>query len=374
MSRWYKIKQYIANRFFKDVMNSNARRYVQFNRVPTDGIKECYNVARSRLIDDIKSELSNGNFNANIVDPIFDFHVELMQYDYSSLSIGIAKEAEEVITDYESQNPTLIVNKEKLYFLFALLSTTSGNTMTSTTYWELTLKEASRISGTPVSINHIINQMPVRFTSLLNATKLRHDQNMMISALRPRYAFIYDYEANLNYLNNLSLLSFLSSGIRNVHINTLFDTFNQTVDVVKMYAQELINNLCVLNEAELKNNPHIPRLLPNQKDRMIGKMLQCLSTINPGVHAVFSTLHTIPTIKLSSETDFNNNFFNFLQIIESGTLTDDELKAYVLFGLLNLRNKVLHNLNPNLIYFNNTVLFLKTIGLLFSCISVIRSL
>jgi hypothetical protein len=365
-------------------MNSSTRIYLEYNRQPTKGINELFNIAKVRILDQLESELNNGNTSATLFDPIYEFYTELLLYDFNTLVIGIARDIYKKIKEYESNNPTNIVNKEKLYFLFALLNTSTGNTITATAYWELTIKEANRINGNTNNISLIINQMPVRFTSLMNAVKLRHDNNLLINSLE-NYAFINNYETNLNLLSGLNLLSYLASGIRNVHVNTFFDNYHLSVDVIKMYGQELISNLSIVNESELKSLPQIQTSITNPNKRMIGPMIQTISTFNTRVHAVLgnpysnrtivkSGLYTNTRFDFSNDTNFNSNFPNLIHDIESGNLTDDELKAYILYGIHSIRNQVLHDLNPNLVYHTNIDLFVKTIGLLFSGISVIKSL
>jgi hypothetical protein len=365
-------------------MDSKSRIYLEYNRTPTKGIRELYSIATVRIVDKLENELRQGNTSSTLFDELYEFYTELLVYDFNTLTIGLARVVYEKIKEYEQNNPTQLVDKEKLYFLFALLNTTTGNTITSTAYWELTLKEANRVNGNVNNIGHIINQMPTRFTSLINAVKLRHDQNPLISSILC-YSFIENFETNLNGLINLNQLSFLASGLRNVHVNTFFDKYQQRIDVIKMYGQELISNLSIVNEAELKQVPQIQTAITQAHRRMIGPMIHKISTFNTGVHAILgnpftngaiikSGLYVNPRFDFSSDTLFNNNYPNLINDIESGTLTDDELKAYVLYGLHGLRNRVLHDLNPGLVYYTDIDLFLKTIGLLFAGISVIKSL
>ena len=365
-------------------MTTNERKYLEFNRFPAKGINELYNIARIRIIDELEEKLSNGQTDSTIYDPIYDFYIELLTYDYSSLVIGIATEAYEKITEYEHNHPGHLIDKEKLYFLIALISTSTGNTITATAYWELTLKEYNRVNGNVNNIGLIIADMPTRFTTLMSPVSLRHDNNPLILSLS-HYSFIDNFTDGINRLSDLSLLSFLACGIRNVHVNTFFDKYQLRIDVVKMYGQELINNLCVLNETELKKNTNIQRLITNPKKRMIGPMIQRISQFNSGVHSILGNPFTNQWIRksglyidsrydFSTEANFNSNYPNFISKIESGTLSDDELKAYILYGFHSLRNNVLHDLRPTLIYFTDIDLFLKTIGLLFAGLSVIRSL
>lgn len=365
-------------------MTTMEQKYLEYNRYPTKGISELYSIARTRIIDELEDKLTNGHTDSTIFDPIYNFYTDLLTYDYSSLVIGIATEVYTKIKEYEQNHPGQLVDKEKLYFLFALISTSTGNTITATAYWELTLKENNRVNGNTNNIGLIIAAMPTRFTTLMSSVILRHDNNPLIKSLSP-YTFIDNFTKSINQLADLSLLSFLACGIRNVHVNTFFDMYQMQIDVVKMYGQELINNLCVLNETELKKNPNIQSLITNPKKRMIGTMIQRISRFNTGVHTILgnpfnnqsiikSGLYIDTRYDFSIEINFNSNYPNFISKIESGDLTDDELKAYILYGFHSLRNNVLHDLKPSLVYFSDIDLFLKTIGLLFAGLSVIRSL
>jgi hypothetical protein len=368
-------------------MDSSARVYIEYNRTPTKGLKDLFSISKVRIIEKLENELRIGNTTSTLFNPLYDFYTELLVYDFNTLTIGIAREVYEKIKEFEQTNPAQLIDKEKLYFLFALLNTTTGNTITSTAYWELTLKESNRVSGHVNNIGNIINQMPIKFTSLINAVKLRHDNNPLIHSIL-RYSFINNYETNLNRLTNLNLLSFLASGIRNVHVNTFFDEYQQNIDVVKMYGQELVSNLSILNEAELKNHPSIQSNILQPNDRMIGAMIQCISNFNTGVHSILgnpfnekrpsgfrkSGLYINSRYDFSTDILFNSNYPNLISDIVSGSLSDHELKAYILYGIHALRNRVLHDLNPNLIYYNDIDLFIKTIGLLLSGISVMKSL
>tara|TARA_R110000850_G_scaffold218852_3_gene344473 strand:+ start:74855 stop:76009 length:1155 start_codon:yes stop_codon:yes gene_type:complete len=384
MTRTQKIKRYIVKRFFKDVMNSSSRIYLEYNRTPTKGIKELYDIAKVRIIDKLEKELRNGNTSSTLFDELYEFYTDLLVYDFNSLAIGVARDVYDKIKVYEHNNPAHLVDKEKLFFLIALLNTSTGNTITSTAYWELTLKEANRVNRNINNIGNIINQMPARFTSLIDAAKLRHDNNPLISSIL-NYNFIENFENNLNRLTSLHLLSFLASGLRNVHVNTFFDLYQQRIEVINMYGQELINNLSIINEAELKQIAQIQTAIPQAHKRTIGPMIQKISTFNTGVHAVLgnpftngaitkSGLYINSRFDFSSDPMFNNNYPNLINDIESGNLADDELKAYILYGIHGLRNRVLHDLNPRLVYYTDIDLFLKTIGLLFAGISVVKSL
>ena len=142
-----KIKRFILKRFWGDIMDSNSRKYLEYLNSPAKGISELYLIKRLRIIEFVKIELKHGNTSKTIVDPLYDFFVNLgMNYYFNSQIINLAKDVYEEIKNYENKTGNF-VDKEKLYFLLALLNTISGNTIASTMYWELTVNEANRTSG-----------------------------------------------------------------------------------------------------------------------------------------------------------------------------------------------------------------------------------
>ena len=142
--------------------------------------------------------------------------------------------------------------------------------------------------------------------------------------------------------------------------------------MTRIYCQELINSLCILCEANLKNIPAVT-------ENMMGPIINNnLPTINANVSAVVGVSNPPSGLFLRyptrNEVDFNNSFPLLITAIKTNSLTEEEVKAHLIYGAYMLRNKTLHDYNPNLVYYNNPQLFLDTIGALFGAVCAIKNL
>jgi len=144
--------------------------------------------------------------------------------------------------------------------------------------------------------------------------------------------------------------------------------------MTKIYSQELVNILCILNEANLKNYPAVTR-------NMYGQIINHdLANVNVAVSTIVGQSHLNPTTGLfatfpsGTDAEFNNSFPLLVAAIKTNTLSSDSLKAHLIYGAYMLRNKSLHDFNQGLVYYNNNALFIDAIGLLFASISAIKNL
>lgn len=81
MNRIQKIKWFIVRKFFKDVMDFQARKYLTYNANPSEGIQELYLVAKVRITREIKEKIQAGDVSSTIFDSLFDFYTDLLIYD-----------------------------------------------------------------------------------------------------------------------------------------------------------------------------------------------------------------------------------------------------------------------------------------------------
>jgi hypothetical protein len=58
MTAIQKIKKLILNHFFRDVMNSSTKIYLEYNRQPTKGINELHSIAKVRILELLENELN----------------------------------------------------------------------------------------------------------------------------------------------------------------------------------------------------------------------------------------------------------------------------------------------------------------------------
>lgn len=381
-----KLKWKLAQILFKDVMDIHAQKYLYYNRYPEAAIKELSSISKNRLMTDLEDKLENGINSNDLYTDLYNSYTFLLTYDFDSITLEVAKQYEDIVNDFQKSNHVLI-NKEILYFLMALIYIRTNNTIDATVYWELSLQESARISGSNSNINNIINQLPSKFKSLLNPINYSHKSNVLVDCILKNYTFSNEFYTNLNNLTGIYALSYLSSGIRHVKVLQYFNSSFSNIEVIKIYGQELINSLCVLSESILKTNINIQAHISNPKDRMIGNMIQKISAINASIHntlgnpftdnkrgIIKSGLYVDPLLDFSTENLFNINYLNLINAIESNTLSEPDIKAYILFGMHQIRNQAMHDLKTSLVYYNNKDLFTKTIGMLFTAIDVSTNL
>jgi hypothetical protein len=273
------------------------------------------------------------------------------------------------------------VDKEKLYLFRTLLQITSSNTVAAMASWEFANRETQRVTGVRVSVNDLIDNLPEN--TIVNPINYAYAQNAFVSSCIAKYPTLIP--ANLKdliiSLSGMDVISLLSCGLRNVQVVGLIQSHNNTLEINRMFAQEIINSLCILCESTLKDYPQILTTIPRKKDRQIGKMLSptTLGLINVNVSNILGSSTSGYTGLYASEqimddTGFNTYFPLFINKLFSINLTLDEFKAHVLMAVHSLRNKVLHDFDETLCFYTNTDLFIKTIGLLFVGVSVTKNI
>lgn len=276
-----------------------------------------------------------------------------------------------IIQKFETDN-SVSVNKSHLYFGLSLNSVNLNDTINAMIYWELSQEEESNTLGATYDSSTAINTSITKFSSVINPVSYSLKENHLYNGLRSNYTFIQDFSDTLKAQQAPELFAYFSSALRFRQIDYWLK--NNFTAMTKNYSQELVNSLCILCEANLKNFPAITKT-------MFGPIINHdLPTINPTVSALVGCSHPAPpnglfvTYPSGTETEFNTSFPQLVAAIKTNTLNSDNLKAHLIYGAYMLRNKSLHDYNPNLTYYNNNWLFADTIGLLFAAISAIKSL
>lgn len=380
--KWkFNIKRKIAKKFFRDVMDSNSRKYLEYNRQPETGLRELYSLSKYRLLDELENKLKKGVTDKTLYDSFFTFYKATILYEYNSMHLELSNFFLETVTDFEKANNSL-VDKEQIYFLRALIQITSSNTIGAMASWELASKERTRIAGTALSIVDLINNLPKN--TILNPVDICYANNLLLKQLyiKNPTLFFEDFKTTASSLNTVDGISFLSCGLKNVQAINLIKAYSNSLHLNRIFAQEIINSLCIINESSIKDYPEVPVAIPSKKDRQIGKMLAptCLGSINHTLSMLLGSStggYTGMYLMLSgimSDTTFNVDFPNYINDLETNTYSDDELKARVLVGIHTLRNKVLHDIDDSLCYYNDAKLFEKTVGLLFAGVTVTKNL
>jgi hypothetical protein len=308
-------------------------------------------------------------------DRLFDPYVDLIAHttigrENFSFAREVGISLLRLTKEFEKIN-AVSVNKSHLYFGLSLNSVYLNDSINAMIYWELSQEQESKILGVTFNPTTAINNAIEKFSSVINPINLSLNDNQLYRGLKDNYTFISDFTDNLRAQHTPELFAYFSSALRFRQIDYWLK--NEFTDMTKIYSQELVNSLCILCEANFKNFPAVTQ-------KMLGPILHNdLPTLNPVIAALVGRSNTPATglflaFPTSTEIDFNNNFPLLIMARKSKSLSDDELKAHLIYGIFMLRNKSLHDFNPNLVYYNNQPLFIDTIGLLFAAVSVIKNL
>lgn len=376
----FRLKRWFVKKYFKDVMDINSRTYLGCLKEPTKGLTELHNIAKYRLLDELETQLNNGVTDLHLYDGLYDFYSATPLYDFTSMHYELTSYFLEIIVDFE-QAQNILVDKERLFFLRALCQVSSSNTIGAMASWELANREKMRTTGTNISTLDLISKLPEH--TIIKPIDSAYRNNLLVKAVTPLYPSILktNFKDIISTLTGLDAISFLSCGLRNVQVAGLIQSHNNSLELNKIFAQEIINNLCILNESTIKDYPEVLTTITRKKDRQIGKMLSLptLGIINLSVSTIlgssvggYSGLYS--SINLLDDTLFNTEYPAYINKLCATTLSIDEFKAHVLLGIHALRNKVLHDHDETLCYFSDTDLFIKTIGLLLIGVSVTKNI
>ena len=275
----------------------------------------------------------------------------------------------QIAKKFEADN-SVFINKSHLYFGLSLNSIYLSDSINAMIYWELSQEEESHTQGATFNSTAAINNTIGKFSSVINPITLSLNSNQLYKGLRDNYTFIPDFTAILSFQHTPELFAYFSSGLRFRHVDYWLK--NEFTAMTRIYCQELINSLCILCEANLKN-------IPTVTENMMGLIINNnLPTINATVSALIGVSNPISGLfsryPTKTEVDFNNSFPLLIAATKTNLLTEEELKAHLIYGAYMLRNKILHDYNQNLVYYNNQHLFSDTIGALFGAVCAIKDL
>lgn len=349
-------------------------RQIDFGKHQSDNLRAWASNLRDTVWDAIEDNLKNRDKTQSylVADnelfiPFIDTYVSgILIHPMESYFADLGKRIyHEVVEQYENDN-AVKVNKEYLFFSLSMLSIRCGDEINAMTFWELAQKENEYTDNTaPTGLNNSIDLLQSKFTSILAPIKLNYDENKLIKSLRSRFNFIDDFQTVLTNLSDLHKAHFLSCGLKQVHILQKLRKYSD-LNIVKIFAQELVNSLCVLNESLLKDKG-----LPGST---IGALMNDVYTTYPLVGVYLGQSSSSSGVYSIGKTNFYSKYDVFISFIENSITDENKLKADVLYALHQLRNEALHLLDDTRKYYNDVELFEKTIGLLFICVSVIRKL
>jgi hypothetical protein len=308
-------------------------------------------------------------------DRLFESYVDLIAHttigrENFSFAREVGNSLLRLTKKFETDN-SVFVNKSHLYFGLSLNSVYLNDSINTMIYWELSQEQESQTLGATFNATIAINNAIDKFSSVINPINLSLNENPLYRGLKDNYTFISDFTDNLRAQHTPELFAYFSSAVRFRQVDYWLK--NDFTAMTKIYSQELVNSLCILCEANIKNFTGVTKT-------MLGPIIHDdLPTLNANV-ATFVGRSGSPatglflTYPTGSETQFNTNFPLLVNAIKANTLSDDDLKAHLIYGVFMLRNKSLHDFNPHLAYYNNKPLFIDTVGLLFAAVSAIRNL
>ncbi|WP_394774720.1 hypothetical protein [Flavobacterium sp.] len=377
---WFNLKRKIAVIFFKDVMSYNSKIYLSYLNEPTKGLRELYDISKHRLLDELEENLKNGIKDSLLYDSLYNFYAETPLYQFIAMHYEMTNCYLDVIKNYELNNANL-VDKENLYILRTLLQISANNAVEAMASWELANEEKQRKTGIKNSISSLINKLPEQ--TIIRPINIAYSNNLFISNCFSKYPTLInsDLKNLISTLTGTDAISLLSSGLRNVQVSSLIQSHNNSLQINKMFAQEIINSLCILNESIIKDYSQVTTTIPRRKDRQIGRMLSppTLSTININVSTIlgnsiggYTALYA--TEQLLDDNHFNTQFPVFIGNLMNNTLAPDTFKAHILLGIHALRNRVLHDYDDTLCFYTDADLFIKTIGLLFVGVNITKDI
>lgn len=270
----------------------------------------------------------------------------------------------DTILSYEAEH-SVKINKDHLFVAISFLAIGCGDEITAMQYWEMAQKERELTYGSAATLDDTINLLQTHFRVLMSAIERKFDENILIKSLRVKFPFIQNFESTINALSNLSKAHFLSCGIKHVHVLGKLRESSQ-LSIIKVFAQELVNSLCTLNENLLKEK--------GLSGTTIGALTLSVFNTYPAVGLHLGKSSDSSGIYRINKATFYSRFDDFISYLEKHITDSDKLKADVLYALHRLRNEALHTLDDTRLYYSNIDLFEKTIGLLFICVAVILSL
>lgn len=362
----------------KDLQKVKSRKPT-FARHDIKGFTTTATILKGRLISEIERRLNQRSVTASylrtddrLFEPFVDFMViDLQGREFPSFIFEIGFQILEVVEKYEVDN-RLKVNKSHLYFGLALASIGKVSTINASIYWELCQKEEAHTLGAAynpaLSLQNTIN----KFTSAINPIEYGLIENILYKHLLDTYPWFGNFQTNLLTLADPWIFSYFSSGLRN-KANNYWLKSNFT-EMSKMYAQELLNALCILGESLLKQKPGVTR-------HTLGQIINHdLNGVNAAVSAIVGVSRPAATglwlaYPTGTKAEFDTNFPLLITRLKSApTLSDNEVKAYVIYGIYMLRNKALHDYDPTLVYYTNRSIFLDAIGLALAGVPVLRNI
>ncbi len=292
-------------------------------------------------------------------------HIGMRENEMISYLYKLGDEIYRTVKKYENEN-SVELHKERLFIVLSDLSILRNDEIHAMVYWELAQQEYEHTNKTtPIKG---ITPMEALFngSSIISGrAQLEYDENKLIKLLKSSFGFIGGFDTVLCNLSDLHKAHFLSCGIKQVHILGKL-RFYYDSHIIKVFAQELVNSLCLFNESLLKDK--------GLQGNTIGELMDAIFITYADIGQYLGQSRTSTGVYSNGKASFYSNYKQFVKNIEENIIDPNELKAHILYALHQLRNEALHSFDDKRKYYNDAELFEKTIGLLFICVSVINTL
>jgi hypothetical protein len=316
-------------------LNIRVNRKPRKPRIPRHDINEFMttaNIIKGRSERDFEYRLNNRSKITSYLrtdDRLFEPYVDLLVLttigrENFSFVREIGSYILRTAKKFEADN-SVFINKSHLYFGLSLNSIYLSDTINAMIYWELSQEEESNTQGAAFNPTNAINNTIGKFSSVINPVNLSLNSNQLYSGLKDNYTFITDFTTILSGLHTPELFAYFSSGLRFRQVD--YWLRNDFTAMTKIYSQELVNSLCILCEANLKNFPVITQT-------MFGNILNTdLVNINATVSGSVGVSNPASGLFITypsrTEADFNASFPQLLNSIKTNTLSDENLKAHL---------------------------------------------
>lgn len=324
------------------------------------------------VIQEVKRRLQQRHSTVNyqtaddsIFEPYIDSHAlsHLKGLRFHSAYRDLGQSVLKEIFGYERVSNTKI-NKEQIYFAMAFNSIECGDEINTLAYWELALRQRSRTHRGAMRTASVVPRLKKQFTAIIAAIDESHCDIALLKKLRKTFPSLFlPFIETLEQLKGVHQSEFLIAAIRNRKVLRWIKEVKR-FHVVTLFAQEMVNALCVLVESCLKERLHPMGHIT------FWPLLETYIKNNGKATSVVNILSTLKGQYLCKTTkDFNASFPELLKTIRKCKLSDDEMKAHILYGTWAVRNKSLHQCDLSLSYLKSKSLFEDTIGMLFAAVA-----
>lgn len=339
-------------------MKNNNSILNDYDKEPAIAINDYYSILKNRLLSELELNLKRGKDGRELFQPIIDTYPKILLDDFNSMRHQIFVYALQKVLDFEKANKKEI-DKTDLYFLLALSFAINGNITNSLIYFEL--------AKTFVNEKDFMKRITDEFKTIFKSINFGY-KTLIKSLDKPVSSSFLPLEKLIGKLSGSSILHLILCGIKNCQVIGWINEKGITMEMPKIFAQDLIISLSVLNESALKQHTWVTK-------NHIGGIIDVDLKDYPKHTALFRAIKSIESTYVANTiSKFNNDMPKLIYDFKNNTYNNDEYKALIIKGFQLVRNNVTHDLNPTYFFYHSKESLIDTIGLLFACTSIIADL